>query len=450
MIKITATSFLCLIRKFPKANTISVLTIVLCVSLASPVTYAHVLHSADITVNIGVRDDAKPFSYIDITRKSETILPGYSGYSIEVCRHVLKQMQMIPRYRNLTFKAHAIQATDRFSELGHEGKLFMLCGPDSITSERLLDYRSSYAFFLSGMTYAYLNPRSSKFPKGQYCDNVIGVVRGTTADTDGLADIASQDLLMRFDAALDLEVSNNSARIARTRKELQRLTEKVLEEEQKKFVGTNRWMLLGSLSTNTTRQSEVRLLKEMLSETDPNALSEAINELTKQDNRLAGKINALMDGQHGLINAQTAREFITDECPQGFTSMPVRKYQGHDEGIEAFCKGEVIYYLADYDILKNKTQEIADCDIVMNRFTRSREVYGAYFPKQHYFDADPDPESTAMIDVASFYADFNNLLRIAMQGGQSEIEKIFINEFGMQRKSEELELFFDSFKIDTQ
>jgi hypothetical protein len=38
---------------------------------------------------------------------------------------------------------------------------------------------------------------------------------------------------------------------------------------------------------------------------------------------------------------------------------------------------------------------------------------------------------------------------MAMQGEESEVEKIFAREFGVQQKSEELDRFFDGFKINT-
>ena len=472
----------CLNRKKSSAAFCGLLSVMVYAILFSGALRAHDVSAdskpASIIVKVGVRGDAKPFSYIDITRASETILPGFGGYSIEVCRHVLKQMKSLPRYSNFEFKAVEIKARSRFKDLGVNGELFMLCGPDSITTERLLDFRSTHAVFLSGMTYAYINPRSPKFPRGNYCENIIGVVRGTTADTEGLADIASRDLLMRFDKALDLELNKASERIAMTRKVLHDLivkeveyTKAVIDEYDKTDTGRlsddERERRGSRLKWRDSRLFEQQVLKNMLDTTDPGNLDKALDELVRQKNGLAGKITDLMSREHAKINGEVAREIVTEECPQGFTRLPVRKFEGHDAGIAAFCTGEVLYYLADYDILKSRTQEVADCDIVMNRFTRSREVYGVYFPKVDIFDIDPEPgpkmvsytcsytgscknmdtNSDSLINVAGFYADFNNFLLMALQGEVSDIEKIFEQEFGIQQKSEDLERFFDSFKI---
>lgn len=413
-----------------------------------------------LNVQVGVRDDAKPFSYVDTTRTSELILPGYSGYSIEVCRYVLTEMRKLPQYQNYTFTAVKTKAYSRFKQLGVAGELFMLCGPDSISADRLLDFRSSHAIFLTGMTYAYINPRSPKFPRGNYCEHVVGVVRATTADTEGLEDLASRDLLMRFDDALDLEVEKKSGRVIKSQLAVQEVTRDVLENARKEYAElTDQLLHSGPLTLSDEKKerrqklfSHSRLIDSVLTETDPAALYKELAELKNKGNGLASKIIDKMKKRYEIINAEVAREIVTAECPQGFTSMPVRKFDNHGEGIAAFCRGEVLYYLADYDILKHKIKEIAGCvrDVVMNRFTRSREVYGVYFPKNDTFDTNPASPSESEVDVANFYADFNDILLSAMQGERSMLEDLFAKEFGVQRKSDELERFFDSFKYYAQ
>ena len=410
----------------------------------STVTVAE--ESPNVTVYVGVRDDAKPFSYIDITRNSESVIPGYSGYSVEVCRHILKKMKTLPKYRNFDFKAGNIKATERFKELGNNGKLFMLCGPDSITKDRLVDYWASQPFFLSGLTYAYLNPRSPKFPQGNYCDNIIGVVRGTTADTEGLPDIAARGLLMRFNEALNLEINKTSGRIAESRKKLRELIRKEIFDDWLQQTVFGRQLD----NVDAPLRSEKHTLAEFESLENANLvdLSKALDELADKGNSLARKVKSLMVREHGLLNERVARTIKTDECPSGFASLPVRKYESHDSGVEGFCNGDVLYYLADYDILKNKTEEISDCDVVMNRFTRSREVYGAFFSKDYMFFANADDNTELQINAAGFYANFNNFLTMSMQGQFSDIERIFSEEFGEQEMSNELAIFFDSLKIE--
>ncbi|MFK8083913.1 MAG: substrate-binding periplasmic protein [Granulosicoccus sp.] len=426
------------------------LTAAMIAAFASLAVHAHGSSKRPITINVGVRHDAKPFSYVDVTSDSESILPGYSGYSIEVCRHVLKQMQLLPHYQNFEFRAADIRAMDRFKQLGVAGQLFMLCGPDSITEKRLTEHRSSHAVFLTGMTYAYLNPRSPLFPRGNHCGHVIGVVRGTTADTEGLKDIAARDLLMRFDRALDLEVSMNSARIEHSRIALFNLAKKELENSR---VYLSRFYppvpsTSPLFEERARRLSHINAMETMLEHTDPAIIDKALNTLEDQKNSIAGKIKDLMKATHRTINRDFAQRITTGECPRGFASLPIRKYESHNEGIAKFCEGFVLYYLADFDILKNKTQEFANCDIVMMRFTRSREVYGVYFPKNAYFDTDPESSKDIKINVANFYADFNHFLLMAMQGEHSKLEQIFEDEFGVQQKTAELEQFFDSFKLN--
>ena len=430
------------VRDVEKTIIASILIIFFTYSILSTIAIAEGLtptervnDSPKVAVYVGVRDDAKPFSYIDITRNSETVIPGYSGYSVEVCRHVLKQMKGLRQYRNFEFKAHDIKATDRFKPLGGGGNLFMLCGPDSITQERLVDYWASQPFFLSGMTYAYLNPRSPEFPRGNYCGNIIGVVRGTTADTEGLPDIAERGLLMRFDKALNLEINKTSERVGESRKILRKLiNDVIIGELSKPYDFTRQYKSL----------SEFKLLKNV----DLVDLVNAVDRLAANGNVLAHKVKSLMEKQHQLLNNRVASSIVTDECPLGFSSLPVRKYENHDKGVADFCKGNVLYYMADYDILQKKTEENSDCNIVMERFTRSREVYGALFSKNYMFTTNTEANTEVEINAAGFYADFNNFLTRSMQGSVSDVEGIFSREFGVQKMSDELASFFDSFKIE--
>ena len=402
--------------------------------------------SPSVTVYVGVRDDAKPFSYIDVNRRSESVIPGYSGYSVEVCRHVLTKMKTLPKYRNLNFKAGDISANYRLKKLGEVGELFMLCGPDSITQERLVDYRASLPFFLSGMTYAYLNPQSKKFPRSNYCEHIIGVVRGTTADKDGLSDIAARGLLMRFNEALKLEINKTSERVAQSRETLRDLIAEMLNEENLKNYNFGR-KSRDNYALVDEYEQQVSELKLVANE-DLGNLVHVVGALADRGNRLAQKVNALMRDQHKILNEEIAKEIVTDECPSGFSSLPVRKYESHDVGIKAFCNGDVLYYLADYDILQSKIEEISGCDVVMNRFTRSREVYGAFFSKDDLFVTKTDDNTEVEINAAGFYADFNNFLTMSMQGQFSDVERIFSEEFTSQKMSDELANFFESLKIE--
>ncbi len=180
---------------------------------------------------------------------------------------------------------------------------------------------------------------------------------------------------------------------------------------------------------------------------------------------------------------------ITDECPNGFVGgLPVRKFKDHDDGIKAFCTGKVLYYIGDYDIIQRKIEAYGKCPAVLERFTSTREVYGVFFRKG--FDevaADEDtgdyeadlatrdasarganPVSVAPLTTQDspndqdadtckincsklndplLYAVFNHTLLTMMQANINILEYEFQREFGDSAKSEDLQDFFDSFKI---
>ena len=98
----------------------------------------------------------------------------------------------------------------------------------------------------------------------------------------------------------------------------------------------------------------------------------------------------------------------------------------------------------------------------MNRFTRTKEVYGVFFAaKDSYVACNPENSETLQsckedsrlkykpIDVVRFHSEFNQLLFKAMQGKESAIEKIFSKTFIGRQKTEELHEFFQNFKISS-
>jgi len=426
-------------------------------------------NTVSTVLKVGVRTDAKPFSYPKLT-SGDAILPGFGGYSVEVCRHVLGRMKSMPAYRNFVFDAQPTTANDRFSQLDR-GELFMLCGPDSINTERLQKVYASHPVFLSGMTYAYLNPRSREFPTGSYCGNIIGVVRGTTADTDGLRDLEARGLLMRFNDALRLDLHKSPGRVAKARKKLLEVAQREVDSAHFRVLSLSiHQRFVGKLNQDERQQLKVASIEippivKLLAENDPLTFDYKLNRMPTSG--LKGLIYDRMGAEYGKINYEIAQSIETAECPNGFESLPIRKYNLHSEGVKAFCNGDVLYYLADYDILNNKIKEFGGCEdeVVMNRFTRSREVYGVLFSKwpdafagdmgvasnsTRAIGAEGDRETeerVSLVSITEFYTEFNNQLLLSMQGSVSDIEEIFSAEFGHEEMSPELEQFFESFKL---
>ena len=404
-----------------------------------------------LIVHVGVREDARPFSYETPTGSAETVLAGFSGYMINVCRHILKQMKTQPDYANMEFMASKVLAGKRFDNLA-DNKVLFLCGPDSITDDLLDRFRPTLPVFLSGMTYAYVNPRSPLFPKGNYCGNIIGVVRGTTADKDGLRELTRKNMLMRFNKAVDLELSKQTEKDKLADKEMRRIIDTLIEEFPETVEEAH-----PSYGT-----SDIEALKDIRYNHDPERIHIEVDRLKSTE--LSGLINQKMSESYYKINREMAKTIQTDECPRGFDNMPIRKYPDHTKGVKAFCEGEVLYYLGDFDIINSKIREYSHCKPDLYRFTRTKEVYGVFFSaKSEYYACSPEDSDTLVscvensspnenknpIDVVKFHSEFNRLLFKAMQGKESAIEKIFSNSFIGQEKTEELHEFFQNFKISS-
>ena len=337
-----------------------------------------------LIVHVGVREDARPFSYETPTGSAETVLAGYSGYMINVCRHILKQMETQPRYSNIEFIAHSVSAKKRF-EILNDKKVLFLCGPDSITDDLLDQFRPTLPVFLSGMTYAYVNPRSSFFPKGNYCGNVIGVVRGTTADKDGLRELTRKNMLMRFNKAVDLELSKQTEKDQLADEQMQQIIDGLINN----YNPSGNFVEL----VPTYNASDIEALKDIRNNLDPQRIHIEVDRL--QNTELSGLINQKMRDEYYKINMKIAKTIRTNECPHGFDSMPIRKYPDHTEGIRAFCEGKVLYYLGDFDIINSKIKEYSHCNPELNRFTRTKEVYGVFFSAtEEYHACNPEAYET--------------------------------------------------------
>ena len=153
-------------------------------------------------LQIGVRFDAAPFSYRDVDQRSEN-LEDYKGYVVEVCKEVLKDMILEKPFRNAVISAKEVDTTTRFDELMADGGIDVLCGPASITQDRVASHLVSMPIYLTGVAVAY--PRigeteaSSPFPYGSICDrSIVGFVANTTAEYPGVQKMADENRFFRF------------------------------------------------------------------------------------------------------------------------------------------------------------------------------------------------------------------------------------------------------------
>jgi ABC-type amino acid transport substrate-binding protein len=130
--------------------------------------------AAQTTITIGVRRDARPFSYVKPTNPE-----SWGGYVVDVCKHVLEKMKTRANF-DYTFKP--VNPSTRFEELS-AGDIQILCDPATIDEERvaLPNVLVSQPIYLSGIG----NAKATKYPqwRGHWpcVGPVVGVVEGTTA-----------------------------------------------------------------------------------------------------------------------------------------------------------------------------------------------------------------------------------------------------------------------------
>ena len=252
-------------------------------------------------IRVGVRADAEPFSYKASKYDDEHLLEGYGGYMISICRRVLAQMTASGPFEGDTVKAVEIDASNRFASLGGidedgapvERAVDMLCGPDSITLVRLKPFNVSHPLFLSGITFM----RVRDLPRTAHCDRpVIGLLKDTTAEHEGLALLSRSGELSRFDKALDAFLAAAP----------------------------------GSPVTPDEREPLARALGRVIDE-------------------LEGRAPEPDAGEAGRPHRGQPESIVTSECPNGYEDGPVKFLKTHDEGIEALCSGGVLYYLGQLE-----------------------------------------------------------------------------------------------------
>ncbi|MFK7893362.1 MAG: substrate-binding periplasmic protein [Granulosicoccus sp.] len=342
---------------------------------------------AEKTITVGVRGDARPFSYLSGAQADETLLPGYSGYMIEICRRVLAEMTTSGPFAGYKVVPHVVTTAGRLSDLD-AGKIDMLCGPDSITLGRLYKYNTSHPLFLSGITYATVG--NALYPPGRYCGAVLGLVAGTTAESEGLRKIAESNALQRYDSALDAFL--------------------VLYANREEAKPPSRLQNAMKIMSNTLKQG-----------------------FATEQKRARGEDRV----DPALV--------IDKFCPSGFEHGPVVFYDTHREGIEDLCEGRILFYIADVDILSDR---LSTCDVILQRETMTREAYGVFFRRStHDLAKQGKPASADYFPDSALYAEFNNVLIRKMQTTENILDYEFANEFKSETPTRDLQNFFDGYKF---
>lgn len=321
---------------------------------ASPVTDAG---TEPLTLRVGVRDDARPFAFrkhAPEDGQASRRLEDYDGFTVSVCRTVLKELvSTTGPFYGAAIEAVEVTAQTRFERL-RNGDVDLLCGPDSITIDRLDLAIASFPVYLSGISYAYLR----QFPGGRnFCGTVVGVVSNTTAASDGLKVLAEKNLLNRFDEELESHLAGDPFR-----------------------------------DTTNCRRADRK------------------------------------------------------------GNSPVVEYPDHRRAVEALCNRRILYYVGDVDILRariaqTRSSSPASCDVRIEPFTLSREVYAVLFRRDHRAGIGDPPKRDMPIDDALLYAEFNRAQLRLLQGDNNLLERAFAASFKGFQMSPDLADFFRTMKI---
>lgn len=275
-----------------------------------------------IVLRIGVREDARPFSYkLDPSEQSVamgTLLrgelgnAGYGGYVVQICDHVLSKLAALSDASRLTIEVQPVNAENRFrllrapsgeflqsDKLLEERPIDILCDPSTVDSGRLHDLNASLPIYVSGITFA---TTRDFFPRsGSPCAHILGVVSETTSASTGVRTLLEAGNFPRFRSEL-----------------IEFLYEKPEETPQGKC---------------QSKRGEEKEASE-----------------NKQD--------------------------------------AIRQFSTHTELSEAFCKGDVIYYVGDREIIRRSLERQPDCSFSDASITHADERY-AIFARSILDPADP-------------------------------------------------------------
>jgi hypothetical protein len=346
----------------------------------------------EVTLRIGVRADARPFSY-----KSDTLLdvlsaatPGplagrkYTGYMIKICDAVLNEMIVDPR-PGLSLSRSRIEIVDiddrmrdaRTAATGQEGGRFrflvrdpdddapepiidILCDPATINNERRRGLIISPPVYLTGVSYvSQRRMRNAQVP-GDSCpqlsfheegrvDFLFGVVGNTNAATSGIrALVTAQEMPQDRDALIQF--------------------------------------LRGEDPQETCRVSH-----------------DMLREIRQSEERLSAS----------------------------WVGGPVLAFTTHAEAAQAFCDGEIYYYVGDREIILDSVESIPGCEYENGTRTFTTDRY-AIFGRMDYDNT----------EQAKLVARFFEILSQKILSHPSIMDQAFYETFHPTEPTKTLDFFF--------
>ncbi len=115
-------------------------------------------------------------------------------------------------------------------------------------------------------------------------------------------------------------------------------------------------------------------------------------------------------------------------------------FPSHVDGITALCNGDVMYYIADKDILYGLVERVDNCNIYLARETFTREIYALTFLSPLSVDFKKLPEQQKSKITKLFWRIQKEIFSFYQT---SEIDIIFQKYFGNKVMSDELRKFYE-------
>lgn len=127
------------------------------------------------TITLGVRQDARPFSFLDGDGKAK-------GYSVALCEAVVRQLKIQLEMADINVKYALVTTEDRFQRLA-KGEIDIECATSTYTLARLDEAEFSLLIYATGSD---LLVRDADNIQGMpdLAEKIIGVVAGTTSEQD--------------------------------------------------------------------------------------------------------------------------------------------------------------------------------------------------------------------------------------------------------------------------
>ena len=186
--------------------------LLLAFTLASPAAFAQTLEriAAAKTVKMGVREDARPFSFKNDAGEA-------AGYTVDLCREIAVDLKAHLGLEELTVEFVAVGTEDRFQAIV-DGKIDLLCGSTTATLSRRELVSFSIPTFITGVSALLRSDaplflretlsgkRSAVPPRARllqaFADRKFGVRAGTTAETwlrESIGDLATNAEVVALD-----------------------------------------------------------------------------------------------------------------------------------------------------------------------------------------------------------------------------------------------------------